>query len=424
MTTAETAAGETAQPDPQNDQGVPRIRFGVLMVAASPFPLPQGSQVLIADLAENLRRRGHRVEIVTYATGKKDPRLGVPVRRAPGVPFYRRLDPGPSVWKPLLDILLARKLHSLARRSRPDVLHSHNFEGLLTALWVRRRTGIPVVYHLHNLMEPELPAYFRFWPMRWAGRRLGRWVDGNLPRRADACIVLNEQAASYLHNHGVAPERIQVIPPSVEANPPTGRARQVRQRWGLGDRPVVLYSGNLDRYQDLGFLLRAFRRVRASRPDALLVVATHLGIEGKQEEALRRRLGEGERLLTVRTWHEMNELIGVCDVAVSPRQVCWGFPIKVLNYMAAGRPIVSAAGSAQGLRHGETALVVPDQDERAFAEAIVTLLENPELAGRLGQAARRETERISKSAASVEAIEAVYRSVTRRKPLPRKSPRP
>jgi glycosyltransferase involved in cell wall biosynthesis len=413
MMALEITPGKQARVDPLTQKESTGRPFHVIMVAASPFPLPQGSQVLIAGLAGNLQRRGHSVEIVAYPTGKPDSRVNVPVRRTPGLPFYRRLDPGPSVWKPLLDVLLARKLKSEVTEKRPDVLHTHNFEGLLAALWVRRRTGIPVVHHLHNLMEPELPAYFRFRPMRWAGRLLGRWVDAHLPRRADACIVLNEQAACCLKYNGVPSERVHIIPPSVDILPPIKPPEQVRQQRGLGDGPIVLYSGNLDRYQDIGFLLRAFRKVRVTRPDVLLILATHSGIEGRQEETLRRRLREGERLLTVSGWQEMLDLIHACDVAVSPRQECWGFPIKVLNYMASARPIVSAAGSAQGLRHGETALVVSNQDELAFAEAIVALLQDPSLAKRLGRAARVEAEQQRDSISSTEAVEAVYETVKR-----------
>jgi glycosyltransferase involved in cell wall biosynthesis len=147
----------------ESEYTFPQRSFRVLMIAASPFPLPQGSQVLIAGLSESLQQRGHQVEIVAYPTGKKRPHLSVPIRRAPSIPLYRHLNPGPSFWKPLMDVILAREVLSSVRQKRPDILHTHNFEGLLVGLWVSRKTHIPVVYHLHNLMEPELPAYVRFW---------------------------------------------------------------------------------------------------------------------------------------------------------------------------------------------------------------------------------------------------------------------
>jgi len=383
------------------------------MIAASPFPLPRGSQVLIAGLADSLHERGHRVEIATYPTGADSPVPAVPVHRLRPTPLYRRLDPGPALSKPLLDLLLARKTLAVARRSRPDLLHAHNFEGLLVGLWVRRKTGVPVIYHLHNLMEPELPAYFRFRPGIWAGRWVGRWVDVHLPRRADACIALHDEAAAHLRQQGVAPERVHVVPPGVHLPetpplPPAG----LRRRRGRPDGPIVLYSGNLDRYQDLDFLLEAFGQARAGCPEATLVLATHQTQETRYSRALQRTLGQGAYLLPTPSWDEMRGLLAAADVVVSPRQVCWGFPIKVLNYMAAGCPIVAAAGSAQGLRHMATAWIVPNGDVAAFARGIQRLLEDRDLAGRLGQAARSEVQYRHGWPTCARAIEQVYQTVT------------
>lgn len=379
-------------------------RFRILMLAACPLPLPRGSQVLIAGLAKALQDRGHAVEIVAYAAGMAHPRPAVPVRRARGPLLRSRLDPRPSLIKPLLDLLLAGEARRVARRFRPNLLHAHNFEGLAVGLWLRRQTALPLVYHQHNLLEPELPSYFRFPPLRWAGRVLGRWADHALPRQADACIVLHPEAADYLQRCGAHPARVHIVPPGVELPEQGGPSTAaVRQRYGLAPGPLVLYSGNLDHYQDLELLGQAFGLVRRARGDAQLVVATH-------QRAPARRTA-GETLLRVGDWEEMRALLAAADVVVSPRQVCWGFPIKVLNYMAAGRPIVAAAGSAQGLRHMESAWVVPNGDATAFAQAILALLADRELAERLGQTARFEVQCRYAWPACAAATEEVYTQV-------------
>ncbi len=402
-----TALASPARPGGPGPAGPP---LRILMVAASPFPLPQGSQVLIAGLAEALKQRGHQICIVAYPTGRDSPRLSVPVQRTRAF-FYRRLNPGPSLSKPLVDLLLARRVLALARRQRPDLLHAHNFEGLLVALWVRRRTGTRVVYHLHNLMEPELPAYFRFSPLAWLARHVGRWVDQTLPRRADACILLSPETLTRLASLRLPAGRVHLVPPGVDLPRQFSDPAAVRRLWGLGPGPLVLYSGNFDRYQDLDFLLRAFRHVHGACPDARLVLVTHGGVETRRRQAIRQVGGPAVQLLSVTGWEEMVDLLASCDLAVSPRQECWGFPIKVLNYMAAGRPVVAAAGSAQGLRHMETAWVVPNGDEEAFAQAVITLLHDRDLATRLGRAARREAEERFSWPACAQAVEQVYRKV-------------
>jgi glycosyltransferase involved in cell wall biosynthesis len=377
------------------------------MVAASPFPYPQGSQVLISQLAAGLQQRGHEVQVVSYHCGVGQSPKGVTIHRIRSLPGLGLVKARPSWRKPFLDLLLARALLRLARRWQPDVMHTHNFEGLMAALYVRRRTGTPVVYHIHNAMGLELHTYFPSRLGQWAGRSVGRWVDANLPKRADYCIVLNNTAVDYFRQRAV--ERLRVIPPGIDFEP--GEAATIRQRWGEG--PIVLYSGNLDRYQDLDLLLQAFRQALDTHPEAKLVFSTNsepekwqaraetLGISGQVHFAHTQDFG------TARDW------LAAADVAVCPRTVCLGFPIKLLNYMAAGKAIVASEGSACGLRHMEEGWIVDDGDVEGMASAIITLLDDPALAHRLGERARQAAEYEYTWDRVVLAIEEIYEQVGR-----------
>jgi glycosyltransferase involved in cell wall biosynthesis len=82
--------------------------------------------------------------------------------------------------------------------------------------------------------------------------------------------------------------------------------------------------------------------------------------------------------------------------------------LKVLNYMAAGLPIVSFEGSAAGLVHDRTALTVPDGDVAQFGEAIGQLLDNRSRAEELGAAARARVVAEHSWERVAEQVEAVY----------------
>lgn len=387
---------------------VPRTAFRIAMVAACPFPYPQGSQVLIAQLSAALQRRGHAVRLVAYHTAVGQAPPGLEIHRTPALPGRAAIGAGPSWQKPLLDLLLARELLRLVRRWPVDVLHTHNFEGLLAALAVRRQTGVPVVYHVHNAMGPELLTYFRSRLGRWAGGLVGRWVDAHLPRRADFNIVLDEGAVGYFQQRGV--DRLRVIPPGIDYTP--GEAARARQ--ALGDGPLVVYSGNLDRYQDLDLLLDAFQHVVEARPGVRLVLSTNSEPGDLQARTEALGIGRETLLLPVVDFDGVRDLLAAADVAVCPRQVCLGFPIKLLNYMAAGRAIVASAGSACGLRHMENGWVVPDGDTAGMAAAILALLEDAELAQRLGQAAQRTARHDYTWVRAIDAIEGVYNQLGQR----------
>jgi 1,2-diacylglycerol 3-alpha-glucosyltransferase len=73
---------------------------------------------------------------------------------------------------------------------------------------------------------------------------------------------------------------------------------------------------------------------------------------------------------------------------VVPRPECPGHPVKLLNYMLAGKPVVSFAGGAKGVRHLHDAFIVPNHDYEALGRGIITLLQDRALAAELGVNAR------------------------------------
>src|SRR6266704_6726275 len=180
---------------------------------------------------------------------------------------------------------------------------------------------------------------------------------------------------------------------------------------------LVCYAGNLDGYQNLGFLLRSFARVRARVPAARLVLVTHAA-----PGALRRAVGPGVEIVRAKSYDEVRARLDAADVVVSPRAERSGFPMKLLNYMAAGKAIVASAGSAKGLRDGVTGRIVPDGDEAAFAAAVIELLADAAARARLGAAARHAVEDPRAWDEVLDRIETVYRNVLAARSAARSDP--
>ena len=343
------------------------MTYRVAMVGACPYFVPQGSQVYLRDTALGLRERGHEVHLVVYGYGLGDDGTSLPVHRGATVPGARKTAAGPSLAKPFLDLALAATLRQVVRDARIDIVHAHNYEGLLVALAARKR---PIVYHAHNAMADELPYYFRG---RRAAQRLGAWLDRAFPRRADHVIVPHAALAEYLVACGCTLSRVSVVPPPM--NVELFEACRVEEAL-----PPVLYAGNLDAYQNLELLERAMERVRAALPEARLVIAT--GHEGPFPAA---------EVIPAAGFDALRRVLATDAVFACPRVSWSGYPIKLLNAMAAGMACVACQGAAHPLTHEENGLVVPDNDEAAFAEALISLLTRPERRRQLGQNARQTT---------------------------------
>ena len=346
-------------------------RYKVAMVAPGPFPAPRGSQVLIRELAEALAEAGHTVHVIAYGAGRAwQPSPRIYVHRTPSF-FGGRNAYGPNWQRLLLNVLLLRTLYRVVREYQIDVIHAHNYEAPLLAYVVRSLTGVPVVYHGHNVMSDELGRYFRSRPSRWLATQLGRALDRSVPRHADHVVALSPRMADFLRAQGVPRSQLTVIPPGVAPAGRTGApALQAGASTPYPEVPVVLYAGNLDPYQDLSMLLQAMVGVCRAEPRALLVIATHATDNWLVKEAGRLGVSDNIRVVVTAEFHEVRRLLIRADGVVCPRTSWSGFPIKLVNYVAAGRAVVAAGGSASA-RGGGPHGVFDDASPEPFASAII-----------------------------------------------------
>jgi 1,2-diacylglycerol 3-alpha-glucosyltransferase len=366
----------------------------VALVIAGPFPAFRGSQVLVGHIADGLRSRGHTVELVTY-----------------GAWLAER--PGPGLARLGLDVALVGRLVARIWRERIDVIHAHNYEAAIAGIAAARVTGRPLVYHGHSAMADELQTYARSPRMRALGRRMGRLLDAHVPRRADFCIAVTDELGERLRRVGVRDEALACIAP-------VAAPVELRPVAGPGAEPLVCYAGNLDAYQNLAFLLDAFRRVRVAVPQARLVLVSHADAQASAARLVAGAPDAGVEIVHAASYDEVRARLAGAAVAVCPRTERSGFPMKLLNYMAEGKAIVASTGSAKGIVPGVTGVVVPDDDPAAFADAVVGLLRDPAARARLGRAARASVEDSAAWANVLDRIEAVYHRVVRgaeRQPL-------
>ena len=340
--------------------------FRIAMVAACPFPCSRGTPTRILRLAEALGRRGHDVHVVTYHLG--DPVDGpFRIHRIREARRYRRTEAGPTARKLLqLDPMLARTLHDVLTRHPIDLLHAHHYEGLLTAAWVRRRQRLPVLYDAHTLLASELPSYLPsalHAPVRSIGARLDRW----LPPLADETVTVSREIRdALLATTSMRAEQVTVVPSGVEAGWFSAAAEIPANT--SGRRRTLIFTGNLAAYQGIDLLLRAFRRVLDRRSDVRLQIVTREAFE--PYEPLARALGIRESIDVIPdTGVSAIDHLAAADVALNPRVHSSGTPQKLLNYMAAGKPIVSFAGSGAILEHGLNGWLVPGDDDVLFADA-------------------------------------------------------
>jgi len=398
-------------PQPVTESG--RLRpLRIAVVAACPFPLARGTPIRILRLAEALAGRGHEVHVATYHLGSGPVAPGVQLHRIREIRSYQKVTPGPTYRKLLrVDPVLGRLVRQLLRDRPFDVIHAHHYEGLLVGAAARAGTRVPLVYDAHTLLMSELP-YFPMGLPASAKSLLGRWMDRHLPRLAEHTVCVTDRIRDKLvDDAGMDPARLSVVTNGIEVDhfdPAKMKAAATR------NGKTLIFTGNLAEYQGIDLMLKAFQHVVARNADARLLIATDSSFA--PYESLARELGVRERLDLVASpaFEELPRLLASADVAINPRTNCDGVPVKLLNYMAAARPVVSFASSAPGVTHGRNGWLAESGNVEALGEGIITLLAESDRARALGRAAREYVVEHCSWPMAAERCEVLYRELMRR----------
>ena len=303
------------------------------------------------------------MHLVVYGYGVGQDQHDLHVHRCRRIPGDARIASGPSLVKPFLDLALLMTLRRVVREEKIDVVCAHNYEALLVALAAGKR---PILYHAHNAMSDELPYYFQ---RKKLAERFGRWLDRTFPHRADCIVTPHRRLAGHLIVRGCDHTKVRIVPPPVDTNlfEPSVAGRET---------PPVLYAGNLDGYQNIDLLFAAMRTCAAA-------CGSPAGGRDGRQSRFAGRGGDGHariRFIAARAGPGLR-LRRAARILV-------GYPIKLMNAMAAGKAIVACESAAYPLTHRYNGLIVPDNDARAFGNALLELMQNQKLRAELGKRAR------------------------------------
>jgi alpha-maltose-1-phosphate synthase len=310
--------------------------------------------------------------------------------------------------------------------SAVDVVHSHTWYANLGGHLSGLLNDVPHVITAHSL-EPLRP-----WKAEQlgGGYRISSWVEAQCYQGADAIIAVsagmrNDVLASYPQ---VDPERVHVVHNGIDVDVyrPTP-ADAVVTKYGIAaDRPYVLFVGRITRQKGLPHLLRAIRHMKSKAQLVLCASAADTPELGQEVRNGVRELREEHGRDSV-VWIEQavprQDLVPLYSQAAA--FVCPSIyePLGIVNLeaMACGTAVVASdvGGIPEVVNDKETGLLVhygesrPDAFELDLAASLDKVIEDPELAARMGAAGReRAAERFGWDAIAAKTVD-VYRKVAR-----------
>ena len=328
---------------------------------------------------------------------------------------------------------LERQVEAVAREVRPDIMHAHSpvLVGL-PALRVARRLAIPMVYEIRDLWENASVDRGRF----SAGSplyRAARGLESHVLAQADAVVTICELLKNELQPRAGHPDKVHVVANGVDVDSfaPLKGNSDLRQRWGLAGKEVILYAGTFQRYEGLNLLVRAIGHIVRSRPSAHLVIvggsagfaegsASASPEERELLEAVRESGVREHVTFTGRIPHaEVNEMYALADVVAYPRRLTkttsLTTPLKPLEAMAMAKAVIVSdlPPMRELVSDGTTGLVFREGDVQDLAEKCTKLLGDSMLRERLGFGARDWVLRERQWKTLIAGYRNVYESVVR-----------
>ena len=328
--------------------------------------------------ARTLARAGYDVTLIA-PHDRDETRDGVRIRALPRVPRSRR----PLLW---------RAIGQLARETAADVYHFHDPELLLLSPWLRRATGRPTIYDIHEAnadfirVKDYLPGVVRA-PLAGVFRRLE-------PR-----LAAGESGLIFADDAIAADFATFAGPKATLFNFPGTELIARGAATATGREPVVLYLGGMERNRGAALMMAAFAQVVAAMPAARLLLVGHFmppTLEAEMRaDATRRGIGHAVEIVGRVPFGRIGDYLARARVGwVTWQPVaknCKNIPTKLFEYMAYGLPVVSSdlPSTRPFVRSGENGRLVAAEDAAGHAAALLALLRSPAEAARLGAAGRR-----------------------------------
>jgi glycosyltransferase involved in cell wall biosynthesis len=349
------------------------------MIAPTPYFSDRGCHVRIYEEARALIKLGHEVCIVTYHLGRDIP--GVRVVRIPHIPWYSKLEAGPSWHKPYLDILLLLKTVAVARTFRPHLIHAHLHEGALIGSLLKRLLRIPLLFDYQGSLSGESINHGFFGitsPLAKLFKGLERLID----RQADHIITSSERGRQELiHDWGIDFERVTNLIDGVDIEVFHHYSRSAaRQELGIPeDVKLVVFLGLFNRYQGTDLLLDVIARIKIMAKDIRFLLMGFPDAEYRRK-AIEMGIDDIITFTGCVPYDQAPLFLSAGDLAVSPKLALTEANGKLFNYMACGLPTVVFENQINREILGDDGIYVEHGNAALLAKTIdVTIHNNEEL---------------------------------------------
>jgi glycosyltransferase involved in cell wall biosynthesis len=296
---------------------------------------------------------------------------------------------------PLDNWFFNRSLSKKAREINANIYDAHAVSGYgfperLKKLGINK----PFIHTIHGVLADEYEqakqnSYpsFRGRIANYFMHRLAK-LEAETASNANIIVTISNYSLEKIQNHyGVNPNKVRIVPNGVDVekfNPMDSKA--VRQQFGLGNEPCVLFVGSLIPRKGLPFLVEAAKKMVQENADTKFLIVGEGPLKYQLTVALESaNLSGNFRFLGNLKEEALSAAYNCADVFVLP-SIQEGQGIVLLEAQASGKPVVAfdVGGVNEAVRNGETGLLVKRGSSSELADALLRLLSDKPLREKMG----------------------------------------
>jgi len=352
----------------------------VLMIAPTPFFADRGCHVKILEEVRALKKRNITVKVVTYHIGRNVE--GVDVERIINIPWYKKLEAGPSIHKYYLDLILASKALIVACRFKPDIIHAHLHEGVFIGKIVKCFIKKPLIADYQGSMVGEMLDH-GFVKKKSLSFKFNSLLENIINKWPQKIIFSSTQAKDFFlaNFKNINQEKVISFVEGTNTDEfhPGYDVEDLKLKLNLpADKKMVIYLGVLTKYQGIDILISSVGDIVKKCRNVHFIIAGFPDVE--HYKSMADKLGVSEYItFTGKVNHEeVPRYLNLGDIGVSLKLSQTEANGKLFGYMAVGLPCVVFDTKTNREILGDTGIYAEYNNKNSFIDKIIYLLENEE----------------------------------------------
>jgi phosphatidyl-myo-inositol alpha-mannosyltransferase len=375
----------------------------IALVSPYDFSYPGGVGKHVQSLEYYFTRMGHEVMIIAPASSPVTGYDGrfVAIGKPRPIPFSG------SIARVTISMTLANKVRDVLDKEKFDIVHLH--EPLAPTLC----TTVLRLSHSCNIgtfhAAEARPSY------RWAKPFMVKGLFNKWFNKLDGRIAVSKPAADFINKHFKS--TYQIIPNGIDLNYYSPEVPPLTQY--LDGKINLLFLGRAEKRKGLEYLLKAYTLLKPDIPNCRLIVVSPIT---KSREKYEKQVFEAglEDVIFVngRNVSDMEKprYYSTADIYCAPATGHESFGIVLLEAMATGKPVVASniSGYATVITNGQEGILVPPKQEVPLAQAIASLIKNPEIGRQMGNRGRLKSQNYGWDQISVKVLD-YYKKILKNK---------